>query len=337
MAFPWRKPPSVGCGLALLDGLIWLRMPLPFALDHVNLWLMESGQAWALVDTGISDQKTREAWRAVFSEVMGGRPLERLVVSHFHPDHMGLAAWLERQFGVSMETPRMEWLYGRMLSEDKSQDIVHCSVRFYRAAGFDDDLLAMVAQRGNAYGARVKHIPVFCRCLNEGDLLLLGGRRWSVMLGEGHTPAHACLWCAEEKILISGDQILPSISPNISVWPSEPDGNPLAAFMASLVRFRALPDDCLVLPSHGLPFRGLHHRIDQLLAHHEERLAMTAEAARQPVTAYQLLRILFDRPLDNHQLFFAQGESLAHLHCLMGRGEITRETDAKGVHHFRRR
>jgi glyoxylase-like metal-dependent hydrolase (beta-lactamase superfamily II) len=172
--------------------------------------------------------------------------------------------------------------------------------------------------------------------LRDGDVLWLGGHHWQVIVGEGHSPEMACLWCEERNLLIAGDQILPSISPNVSVWPSEPDADPLRLFLGSLERFRRLPDDCLVLPSHGRPFFGLHDRINALSLHHQERLAETLDACRQPISTYDVQTIMFPRELDNHQLFFAIGESLAHLHYLMGKGHLVRETDQMGVHRFRR-
>lgn len=333
--FPIADPPLPGQTAALAPGLLWLRMPLPFALDHINLWLIEDDSAWALVDTGVPDRTSRDLWRGVLAGPMAGRPLSRLIVTHFHPDHMGLAAWLIRRFPIAMETTQAEWLYGRMLSLDSGEAFGEASLRFYRGAGFPEDLLALAVERGNAYGARIKHIPATCSRLREGDVLRLGAHRWRVIVGEGHAPEMACLWCEEQNVLISGDQILPSISPNVSVWPSEPEADPLRLFLGSLEKFRRLPPDCLVLPSHGRPFFGLHERIDALQQHHRDRLGETADACRRPITAYDLLTTLFPRKLDNHQLFFAIGESLAHLHYLLGKGRLVRETDSVGVHWFR--
>ncbi|PKU22552.1 MBL fold metallo-hydrolase [Telmatospirillum siberiense] len=311
-------------------------MPLPFALDHINLWLIEDGGSWAVVDTGVPDDRTRNLWRGVLAGPMAGRPVSRLLVSHFHPDHMGLAAWFTRKFPVVMETTQAEWLYGRMLSLDTGEAFREASLNFYRGAGFGPDLLTLVAERGNAYGARIKHIPTVCRRLRDGDRLHLGPHVWRVMVGEGHAPEMACLWCEERNVLISGDQLLPSISPNVSVWPSEPDANPLGLFLKSLEKFRELPADCLVLPSHGRPFFGLHERIDALLRHHQDRLAETLDACRRPISAYDLLAIMFPRELDHHQLFFAIGESLAHLHYLVEGGLLGRTIDGMGIHRFHR-
>lgn len=317
----------------MVPGVWWLRMPLPFALDHVNLWLIEEPDgSLAVVDTGVSDSRSRSLWNALFDGPLAGRSVSRLLVTHFHPDHMGLAAWLQRRFGVAMETPLGEWLYGRMLSLDQSEEFTAASLSFYKAAGFGAGQLEMVAQRGNAYGARVRHIPAQCRTLRDGQDLTLGGRGWRVITAEGHSPEMACLYCADLKLLISGDQILPAISPNVSVWPSQPLADPLALFLTSLERFRDLPENVLVLPSHGLPFHGLALRLAALGGHHRDRLAETLGAcSKGELTAMDLLGQLFRRPLDDHQLFFALGESLAHLHYLEGRKTVQRRRDGDGV------
>lgn len=315
----------------MAPGVWWLRMPLPFALDHVNLWLIEDGDGWALVDTGVPDRKTRGLWEGLLAGALSEKPLTRLLVTHFHPDHMGLADWLGRRFGIAMETTLAEWLYGRMLSLDTGEAFTETSLSFYRAAGFPSDLLELVARRGNAYGARVRHIPATCHTLTEGQELRLGGRSWRVITAEGHSPDMACFHCPELDLLISGDQVLPSISPNVSLWPSQPEADPLTLFLDSLNKFRDLPATTLVLPSHGLPFTGLHERLDALADHHAERLAETLAACAQPITGYDLLKTLFQRPLDDHQLFFALGESLAHLHHLRSRGAVVRQRDGDGV------
>ena len=333
LIFPFTQAPDFGALAPVAQGVWWLRMPLPFALDHVNLWLIEEPDgSLALVDTGVSDQRTRDLWNALFNGPMAGRRLSRLISTHFHPDHIGLAAWLQRRFEVPLETPLAEWLYGRMLSQDTGEAFTEISTAFYRAAGFSEEMLRMVAERGNAYGARVKHIPAQSKTIRDGDELRLGGRLWRVITAQGHSPEMACLFCPDLNLLISGDQILPSISPNVSVWPSQPFENPLKLFLASLERFRDLPQDVLVLPSHGLPFQGLPLRLAALGGHHRDRLAETLTACSNGgITALDLLKRLFRRPLDDHQLFFALGESLAHLHYLEGQDSVRRQQDAAGA------
>jgi glyoxylase-like metal-dependent hydrolase (beta-lactamase superfamily II) len=336
LQFPIEHPPLAGQTTAVAPGVLWLRMPLPFALNHINLWLISDGATWSLVDTGIPDQATRTLWEAVLAGPLEGRPLGRLLVTHFHPDHMGLAHWLEDRFGLTVETTMAEWLFGRMLSLDSSEAFTAASRQFYQGAGFGPDLLALVTERGNAYGSRIRQIPTRFKRLRDGDRVTIGGHPWTVVVGEGHSAEMACFWCPDRNLLISGDQILPSISPNVSVWPSEPDADPLRLFLSSLERFRTLPEDTLVLPSHGRPFIGLHDRIDALAAHHRDRLDETLAACGGSITAFDLQAVMFRRKLDNHQLFFAIGESLAHLHYLVGQGLIARETGADGVHRFRR-
>lgn len=327
-------PPAFGQTVLVAPGILWLRMPLPFALDHINLWLIEDGDDWAIIDTGVSDQKTRDLWQGVFTGPMAGRPVTRLISTHFHPDHMGLAAWLQRRFQVPFEAPLPEWLYGRMLSLDNGDGFIEASTAFYRTAGFDDTLLDLVRQRGNAYAARTRHIPPTCQAIRPGQRLNIGGHAWVMMPGYGHSPQMGCLYCADLGVLISGDQILPHISPNVSVWPSEPAANPLALFLASLDDFRPLPADTLVLPSHGVPFRHLHARLDELAAHHADRLQECLRACQTPKTARQVLDVLFNRPLDDHQLFFAIGESLAHLHSLVAGNKLAAQMDGQGVRWF---
>jgi glyoxylase-like metal-dependent hydrolase (beta-lactamase superfamily II) len=211
------------------------------------------------------------------------------------------------------------------------------SAAFYRRAGMDEAGLELVRQRGNGYAARTRHIPATCLTLEHGQELTIGGRTWQVMTGQGHSPDMVCLFCPELELLISGDQILPLISPNVSVWPSEPEADPLGLFLVSLESFRPLPPGTLVLPSHGTPFQGLQRRLDQLAAHHDQRLRTTLAACARPLSAWELLPMLFPRDLDSHQLFFALGESLSHLHCLRARGLLTAEIDAQGVCRFQRR
>ncbi len=329
--FAFAGPPAPGQTVPVAPGILWLRMPLPFALDHINLWLIEEGEGWTIVDTGFASEASRTLWDGVFTGPMGGRAPARLVVTHFHPDHMGLADWLATRFALTMETTLAEWSWGRAMSLLDAQAFNAVGLPFYRATGFDESSLAAAAQRGNPYSSVVPRVPSAYARLRAGAPLDLGGRRWEVIVGEGHSPELAALWCEEIGVLISGDQVLPSISPNVSVWPTEPEADPLALYLASLDRFGHIPASALVLPSHGIPFRGLHRRLDEMRAHHDARLDETLAACARPVTATELIPVLFRRQLDRHQLFFAVGEALAHLHRLRAQGLVAREAGADGV------
>src|SRR5918996_3555379 len=304
----------------LSPGLFGVRLALPFALDHVNVWLL-ADDGWTLIDAGVADQPSRERWQQL-EGFMGGRPVTRVVATHFHPDHMGLAGWWCERSGAELWASRTEWLQARALALEVSEDFVAAGRRFDHRAGLDAGEVEERAARGNLYRLRVTLPPPAYRRLAEGDEPTIADGRWQVIVGRGHAPEMLCLFSAERNLLIAADQVLPRISPIVGVWPGEPEANPLAEFLDSLATLRQLPDDCLVLPSHGRPFRGLHVRIDQLVAHHRERLAATLEACRRPATAVEIMPHLFDRRLDRHQLSFAIAETLAHLNYLLAEGRL---------------
>jgi glyoxylase-like metal-dependent hydrolase (beta-lactamase superfamily II) len=169
--------------------------------------------------------------------------------------------------------------------------------------------------------------------------LRIGRRQWRVITAFGHAPEHACLFSADGDggpVLISGDQVLPRITTNVGVWGNQPEADPLAQFLRSMDKFRPLPQDTLVLPSHGRVFRGLHQRLDELQAHHAQRLAELEAALDTPKTAAEVLPVLFRRPLDHHQLVFAIAEAIAHLHYLWYAGRATRQRDNDGLWVFQR-
>lgn len=328
--------PRPGETRTVAPGVLWLRMPLPFKLNHINLWLLEDGDGWTAVDTGICRDDVKAAWEQVIARHLDGRPLKRVIVTHFHPDHVGLAGWLVERFSVSLWMPLAEWAFGRMIAQDASEATQDQAVAFYRAAGFDDERMAAVDGRRNRYASNISPIPVAFRRITDGEEIDIGGRAWHVIVGCGHSPEHACLHSPALGVLISGDQILPRISPNISIWPQEPEANPLEQFLSSLTRFRSLAPETLVLPSHDWPFIGLLARLKGLARHHDERLESVLAALESPMPATGVLSHLFHRPLDTHQLFFAVGETLAHLHYLMAQELVTRVRGADGVDRFER-
>ena len=335
--------PPIGTTLAVAPGVLWLRMKLPFALDHINLWLLRDRQGgidgWTIVDCGIADDTTRAAWEQVFaSPELEGLPVLRVICTHMHPDHIGLAAWLTERLATPERECRLwisatDWNAARVASTSTTGFGGEAAARFYARHGLTDPVaLDKVRARSNYYADMVPQVPRTYRRLMDGMAIEIGGHTWLCMAGYGHAPEHIALMCPVLNVLIAGDMVLPRISTNVSVIDIEPEADPLPLYLASIEQMRSLPADALVLPSHGKPFTGLHTRIDQLQQHHEERFAdVLAACAQAPQSAADLLMVLFKRTLDLHQTTFAMGESVAHLHALAGRGRLRAAAGADGV------
>jgi glyoxylase-like metal-dependent hydrolase (beta-lactamase superfamily II) len=327
--------PATGERLDLVPGIFWLRMPLPFALDHINLWLLQDGNGWTVVDTGASTPDTQAAWEQVAASRLDGRPLLRVLATHCHPDHIGMADALCRQWNAPFQITAGEYGFARMMSAalpgvDGTSALPH----FQRHGLTDPDMLEKMQSRKSYYPSLVPAVPASYLRMQDGQAVSIGEQSWEVIAGYGHSPEHASLYCAALNVLISGDMVLPRISTNVSVFAVEPEGDPLGQYLASLHRFAHLPADVLVLPSHGRPFRGLHTRIAQLRDHHDARLAEVVEACREPRTAAEIVPLMFRRPLDAHQLSFALGEALAHLHRLWRAGIVRRNIHTNGMIRF---
>ncbi len=339
--------PAPGRAVEVTPGVYWVRMPLPFVLDHVNVWLMrdeiDGVKGWTVVDCGIADDGIRANWEAVFDHLLDGQPVLRVIVTHCHPDHIGLADWIcnggakSRWAPVRMWTSHGEYMMARVMAGGTGSDAggERAAQHFARNGLTDPASLESVAKRSSYYPALVPSLPPQYRRIRNGDTIAIGGRQWEVITGFGHSPEHCAFFCAATKVLISGDMVLPRISTNVSVFDVEPEGNALALFLESLGRYETLPADTLVLPSHGKPFRGMHTRIRQLRDHHAARLQEVRDAcAIQPRSAADIVPMMFKRALDIHQMTFALGEALAHLHLLWLEGELVRHTDDDGVIRF---
>ncbi|MCS6997366.1 MAG: MBL fold metallo-hydrolase [Casimicrobiaceae bacterium] len=340
LIFPFPEPPSLGQALEVAPGLHWLRMPLPFALDHINLWLIDEGDGYALIDTGLGDEATRTLWCGHFANTLRGRSLKRIVVTHYHPDHLGNAQWLAETFAtdagpLTVEMSQVELMTAHAVAEGVGPFARATLAEFFRAHGLSAEQIERTANRGNTYSGGVPTRPPACRRLRPGGTLTLGGSGWALIGGYGHSPEHLALYSRERGLLISGDMLLPKISTNVNVWPVAPLADPVAEYLASLDAFKALPPETLVLPSHGLPFRGLHARIEALERHHAARMEeLYAAVADGPKTAAELIPTLFRRPLDHHQLFFAIAEAVAHANHGWCLGRLNRTRDAEGRYRF---
>lgn len=332
--FPDR--PEAGATMPVAPGIFWLRMPLPFALGHINLWLLEDGDGWTLVDTGVHTDVTRGVWQNVFTGTMQDRPAVRVIATHLHPDHAGCAGWLTEHFGIELWMTREEYLLCRILVADTGKPTPEAGIRFYHGAGFPAESLDRYQQMFGMFGRYVSPVPESYRRLQDGDRIRIGEREWEVIVGRGHSPEHACLFSVESNLMISGDQLLPTISSNVSVYPTEPAADPLAEWLQSLADLKArLPEDVLVLPAHGKPFRGAHPRIDALAAEHHAGLERLEQLCRTPRRAVDVFPALFNSEIDRNNLIMATGESIAHLNYLVKRGRLESQTRDDGVTWYR--
>ncbi len=334
LQYPCGEPPAPGEAREIAPGVLWLRMPLPFSLTHINVWAVRDGKGWAVFDTGVRSEQTSEAWRSLVAP--GGALADgvtRVFVTHMHPDHVGMSGWLTRRFDVRLWMTRLEYLNCRVLVGDTGREAPPDGIRFYQEAGWDEDAIEHYRARFGNFGKTTYALPESYRRIRDGERIRIGDHDWQVVVGTGHSPEHACFWCPELKLLISGDQVLPKISSNVSVFPTEPDANPLHGWLTSLERIaRTVPDDVLVLPAHNEPFHGMHARLAHLVRGHETSLARLQRTLREPRRVIDVFGALFARPIDDrHLLGLATGESLAHLNYLVHRGEATVSVDDDGV------
>lgn len=328
--------PQDGEMVAVAPGVWWMRLPLPFRLNHVNIWVLEDDDdAVTLVDSGICDDATKARWDQTLAGPLAGRRVSRVIATHYHPDHIGLCGWLVERTGAVFAAGLAEWLYARVLAKPPTDASTAAARDFYRRAGADDDLIDYVLGRGGAYRSLVGTAPPTLQRLRVGSRLNIGGRTWRVVDTAGHTPEPVSLYCDDLNLLIAGDQVLPRISPNISVTPGEPDGDPLSDFLASFTDLRRLPADTLVLPSHDQPFYGLHDRLSYLEEHHRQRLDEIVGLCAAPCSACKIAEDAFSPELDRHQKMFALGEVLAHLNHLIHLGRVRRETGFDGIDLYR--
>ncbi|WP_179404724.1 MBL fold metallo-hydrolase [Burkholderia guangdongensis] len=337
--YPFDGPPARGQTIEVAPGVYWFRMPLPYALDHINLWALDDGDGWAIVDTGARTDDAIHVWRELFANDTTGRRMTRVFVTHLHPDHAGLAGWLTRKFGIRLWMTRLEYLTCRVMTSDSGREAPPDAIEFFHRAGWSDAALETYRARFGNFGKHIHALPDSYRRLRDGETVKIGAHDWQVIVGSGHSPEHACLYCPALRVLISGDQVLPKISSNVSVLPIEPDADPMSEWLDSLAKVkRVVPDDVLVLPAHGECFRGLHARIDALAASQQRALDRLVGALATPKRAVDVFEALFSRPIGESAtalLGMATGESLACLNHLLHQGRAERSIDADGVAWYR--
>ena len=336
LIYPFEGPPAPGTPLEVAPGVHWLRMPLPYALNHINLWTIADGEGGiAIVDTGTRTEDVAATWHTLFAGPLAARAPTRVFVTHMHPDHVGMAGWITRKFNVRLWMSRLEYLSVRVMAADTGREAPPDAIAHYRRAGWGEAAIESYRVRFGNFGKHIHALPESYQRLSDGDTLRIGNHSWRVIIGSGHSPEHACLYCPELKLLVSGDQVLPRISSNVSVNPMEPEADPLGDWMASLEKLKRLvDDDVLVLPAHNEPFRGLHARLDALHGGQLRALDRLLRRLAEPRRAIDVFGALFARQIaetDVGLLGMATGESIACLNYLLRRGKISARTDEAGV------
>lgn len=327
LTYPFTTAPEYGTTMEVAEGVYWLRMPLPMSLNHINLYLIEGNRGWTIVDTGIRGSETRDYWQQIFDNCLGGKPVTQVICTHMHPDHTGQAGFLTHHWRAPLLMSYSEYYQTRVMNSTMREGGNWQMTDYFERAGVASDFLERMAEMRSSFTPEPEDLPIpnaYVR-LSDGEQIQIGGVSWDVITGNGHSPEHVCLYCRKRGVLISGDQVLPVITSNVSVSPTEPFGNPMDGWLESHEKFKArLPADTLVLPAHNEPFYGLHERLDELIEHHEDRMLALEESCVEAQIAVDLLPILFKRKLEGPSLFMGLGEAIAHLHCLMARNRIER-------------
>jgi glyoxylase-like metal-dependent hydrolase (beta-lactamase superfamily II) len=339
LRFPLAEPPPFQTLLDVAPGIQWLRLPLPYRLNHVNIYLIEDDGGWAVLDTGLGTAECRAVWEAVLAGPFAGRRLTRMIVTHFHPDHVGLAGWLHQRYGLALWMPRPEYLYSLALQYAPGDLGAEMHRPFYQGHGLSPEVTELVLSRGHEYLRRTTGVPTTYHRIQHGDTLRLGGREFRVLTGGGHALEQAMLVSDADRLFLAADQVIARISPNVSVHAMEPDLDALGIYLRSLASLRdEVEEEVFVLPGHGLPFYGLHTRISELTAHHAERCGVIAASCRaRPLSVAEIVPFVFTRELDAHQTSFAFGEVLAHVNHMLTQGRLMETAPEDGIARYEAR
>ncbi|MFK7763314.1 MAG: MBL fold metallo-hydrolase [Roseobacter sp.] len=339
LRYPWETPPAEGEAIEVAPGVLWMRMPLPMKLDHVNVYALDEGTGWTLIDTGFASRRSKEIWQSLLEGPLAGKPVTRVIVTHHHPDHIGLAGWFQSEFGAELVTTRTAWLFARMLTLDDQDRPAPETIAFYQRAGMDPDiLLERQSARPFNFADVVAPMPLGYRRIKAGDQIKIGGRTWDIHTGNGHAPEHATFWSRDDNLVIAGDQMLPSISPNIGVYATEPTADPLAEWLESCTQFAALArPEHVVLGGHKLPFTGLPTRMRQLINNHHGALDRLLSFLETPATAGDCFMPLFKRKIGSGEYGLALVEAIAHVSHLYQVGRVTRTRRADGAWLYQRK
>ena len=326
------QAPEPGEVTEVAEGVFWIRMPMWGRLNHINVWLLKDYDGWTIVDTGLCNDEVQGLWQKIFDNHLDGLPIKRVIATHLHSDHTGNAGWICKKWDCELWMSRADFYMCKVMAADGPSDVPEDAIRFYRRAGFTEDRLDRYRERFGQFGANIAQLPAGYERIKEGQYIDIGGREWRAVIGHGHAPEHVCLYCPGLKVIIAGDQILPRITPNVSVQPSEPNANPLRDFINSCGRLREqLPPDLLVLPAHESLYVGVHERLTALIDWHEVALEKMYELCAEPKRAVDVFSALFKSEITDMSFFPATGEAIAHLHCALDRRIVTVEEDEHGV------
>lgn len=336
LEYVFPDAPAPGTKVEVAQDVFWLRMPMPGRLDHINVWLLRDYDGWTVVDTGLNIDSIKSAWEKIFENELEGKPVTRVYSTHMHGDHTGLAGWLTSRWDCELWMSRADFVMCKLMAADGPSDLPDDALRFYRRAGFSEKRLSDYKSRFGSFGAGISQLPAGYHRVRDGEYIDIGGRVWRIVVGRGHSPEHACLYCPELKVIIAGDQILPRITPNVSVNPLEPLSNPVKEWIQSCTSLRdLLPSDLLVLPAHQDLFYGIHDRLTALITHHENALSNLYDMCETPRRAIDVFPAIFKSEITEWTFFMATGESIAHINCAIDRHMLVAEEDDDGVFWYR--